>query len=189
MGPMLQALLEDRFKLKLDRETQELPVYVLTVAQDGLKMQRAKESCTAFEWDRYPPPPGQTASDHCSVIGTGPNIRLNHTLDGAGVSITDGSRAAPGLITFLSHELDRPVIDKTGLKGSFDFHIEWNRPATARLLGPGGPEDHGKSASTDDPDSPSIFTAVQEQLGLKLESGKGPIEILVVDHAEKPHEK
>jgi uncharacterized protein (TIGR03435 family) len=186
MGPMLQSLLEDRFKLKLRRETKELPVYVLTVAKSGPKFIPSKErSCTTFHWVRNSPPPGQSTSIHCGVIEL-TNIQLNRTLDAVGMRIRGASDIEPGLMTFLSRELDRIVIDKTGLTGLFDFRLEWNRAATAALVSSGALNDPNKATPSPDPDSPSIFTALEEQLGLKLESSKGPVEVLIIDHAEKP---
>jgi uncharacterized protein (TIGR03435 family) len=85
----------------------------------------------------------------------------------------------------LNLALDRPVIDKTGLAGRFDIHLEFAADqATPGLHGlvPDSP------AATSDPSGPTIFTAIQEQLGLKLESTKGPVELLVIDHIERPSE-
>jgi uncharacterized protein (TIGR03435 family) len=177
MTSLLQSLLEDRFKLKLHRETRELPVYVLTVAKGGPKFQQSKEkSCTTFNWIRNSPPPGQIASIHCGAAEL-TNAQLNRTLDAVGISMTGATPDAPGLTWFLSRELDRIVIDKTGLTGLFDFYLEWNRAATLN-----------KAATSADPDNPSLFTALPDQLGLKLTPEKGPVEILVIDHAEKPSE-
>ncbi|HXP87210.1 MAG TPA: M56 and DUF3738 domain-containing protein [Bryobacteraceae bacterium] len=83
----------------------------------------------------------------------------------------------------LSLRLGRSVIDKTGLTGSYDFDLKWTPdPAQAAALGAPGPD----AAPPPDPNGPSIFTAVQEQLGLRLESTKGQVDILAIDHAEKP---
>jgi uncharacterized protein (TIGR03435 family) len=155
---MLQALLEDRFKLKVHRETKELPVYELTVAKNGLKIHPAKEgSCSDVD------PTKQAAlnrkpSDFCGYVGM-----RGGSLEATKQSISD-------LATTLSFVLGRTVVDKTGLKEAFDIHLEF------------APNDAADSTS------PSIFTAVQEQLGLKLESGKGPVEVLVIDQVEKPSE-
>jgi uncharacterized protein (TIGR03435 family) len=81
----------------------------------------------------------------------------------------------------LSLTLGRPVIDKTGLTGMFEVHLRW----TADLATQGSPVDSNPPSVTDST-GPSIFTALQEQLGLKLESGKGPVDILVIDHVEEP---
>jgi len=177
MTSLLQSLLEDRFKLKLHRQTKELPVYVLTVAKGGPKFQPSNEkSCPSFNWIRNSPPPGQIANIHCGAAEL-TNAQLNRTLDAVGISMTGATPDAPGLTWFLSRELDHTVIDKTGLTGLFDFYLEWNRAATL-----------DKAATSADPDNPSLFTALNDQLGLKLASEKGPVEVLVIDHAEKPTE-
>src|SRR5258708_28151361 len=122
MTSLLQSLLEDKFKLKLHRETKELPVYVLTVAKGGPKFQQSKEkSCTTFNWIRNSPPPGQIASIHCGAAEL-TNAQLNRTLNAVGISIKGVTPDAPGLMFFLSRELDRIVIDKTGLTGLFAFY-------------------------------------------------------------------
>ena len=78
----------------------------------------------------------------------------------------------------LSNELNRPVTDKTGLTGVYDFELKWSP-----LVLPATPVDPVPAM---DPDRPSIFTALEEQLGLRLESGKGMVEVLVIDHSERP---
>src|SRR5260370_12793387 len=98
MTSLLQSLLEDRFKLKLHRETKELPVYVLTVAKGGPKFQQSKEkSCTTFNWTRDSPPPGQISSIHCGAAEL-TNAQLNRTLDAVGISIKGATPDAPGLM-------------------------------------------------------------------------------------------
>jgi len=185
MGPMLQGLLREKFGLRIHRAMQELPVYELTVSKDrpGTAIRKSAEgSCPTFEWHRSSPPPGQGISVHCGALEL-TNISLNHTLvaDGMNLRGVPGNPFAPSLATFLSRQLDHLVIDKTGLTGLFDFHLEWNRLATDRLLGRSVPDDA-------DDGGPSLFTAVQEQLGLKLERRKAPVEVLVVDQARKPSE-
>ena len=88
----------------------------------------------------------------------------------------------------LSNMLGRSVIDKTGYNGTFDVHLEFSPEGIAPLGGGGFGAASGLAAHAGDADSfrPSVFTAVQQQLGLRLESQKGPVEILVIDHAEKP---
>jgi uncharacterized protein (TIGR03435 family) len=174
-GPMLQALLEDRFQLKVHRASVERPVYLLTTEKGGLKMQLSREgSCTAYSMDSLPPLPAPNAprSVYCDFPRfTGDGV--NWTLDGAGVSMEK-------LASTLSRTgLDRPVVDKTGLVGGFDLHLKW----TADV-----PEDTTRSGAKPDPTGLSIFTALKEQLGLKLEAAKAPIEILVIDHVEQPSE-
>jgi uncharacterized protein (TIGR03435 family) len=89
------------------------------------------------------------------------------------------------LVQQLSLMLGHSVVDKTGLTGKYDIRLSWT-PDQPQLPGPGGPEGPRAEASSDS--GPSIFTAVQEQLGLKLDSQKGPVAIVVVDHIEKPTE-
>ncbi len=158
-GPMLQALLEDRFKLKLHRETREVAVYNLTIAKSGLKIQpRAPDSCTA--------PPGQKVSKPCA----GANLSLGPTsaVEFFGVTM-------PDLALTLRNLVERPVIDKTALAGIYDVPLRFSPDPPA-------------GASPANYTGPSIFTALEEQLGLKLESGRGPHEFLVVDNVERPSE-
>jgi bla regulator protein blaR1 len=172
-GPMLQVLLEDRFKLKIHRETREVAVYELTVAKGGPKMQPLREgSCIPF--DPTSPPRLASGQRPCGVVGISPPGRSAH-YEFPGFSLNDLSKFLPRL-------LGRPVIDKTGLTGVFDFHLEFaldeSTPGVGLRLSP-----------SDDPiGGPSIFTAVQEQLGLKLGSARGPGEFLVIDHVERPTE-
>jgi uncharacterized protein (TIGR03435 family) len=88
-----------------------------------------------------------------------------------------------GMVLLLARELGHPVIDKTGLTGMYDITLDW-APAQAAPSAPTA--DAGQASPPSDPSKPSLFTALQEQLGLKLEPQKGPIETLVIDHAEKP---
>jgi uncharacterized protein (TIGR03435 family) len=176
-GPMLRALLEDRFKLKVHRETKEAPVYLLTIAKGGPKLRLAKEgSCVSTDINHPPPQPapGQPRARACGseVIG------IDGTFDLYGATMA-------GFSTQLAIRLDRDVIDKTGIVGMFDIHLEVSRADLAlRALAGGevGQADLFASDST----GPSIFTALQQQLGLKLESGKEPVEFLVIDQIEKP---
>jgi uncharacterized protein (TIGR03435 family) len=153
---MIQALLADRFKLTIRRETKELPVYDLVVAKSGSKLPESTEGDGGFRW------------------GGG---RIN----GRMVSMTD-------FVEVLSASLGRPVFDRTALTARYDIKLQWT-PAHFVQEGPGGKNEPGeKERSPIDPDGPSIFTAIQEQLGLKLESRKGPVETIVVERAEKPTE-
>jgi len=156
---MLAALLEDRFQIKLHRETKEMPVYMLVAGKNGPKLQ-------------------------ANAGEPGPRMQLGRgQLIGKKVPMTM-------LVQQLSQQLGRPVVDNTDLKGEYDFKLVWTpQPGEGGAMfagpgGPGGPEGPPPS----DPDGPSIFAAIQEQLGLKLESEKGPVEILVLDRVEKPSE-
>jgi uncharacterized protein (TIGR03435 family) len=173
MRTMVQSLLADRFKLMLHRETKELPVYDLVAAKGGLKLAAPKEgSCTTPDRNNppRPPQPGEPPPRYCG------NIRMGRGLvEAYGINMER-------FLTVLSDTLGRTVIDKTGFTGTFDVHLEF-APDEAVVGGP-----PGQPASSADSNAPSIFTALQEQLGLKVDSSKGPVEVLVIDHAEKPSE-
>ena len=156
---MLQSMLEDRFRLKLHRETKESAVYALVVSKGGPKIRSSTDQSSPD--DTGPARPGDGPNHGGILLGNG-------MLIGNAVML---SRFA----TVLSPQLERTVIDRTGLTGRFDIQLHWS------------PDINGKPPETTS-DAPSIFTAMQEQLGLKLESGKGPVELIVIDRAEKPAE-
>jgi uncharacterized protein (TIGR03435 family) len=140
---MLQALLADRFQLKYHREEREGTVYFLTKTNKKLKLEPAKDK-DAYPWAGAPQGGGFGAN---GVAGT--NITM------------------PELAARLSRVLERPVIDRTGLDGSYDFKYEYSS------------DDGGGDRTT------SILMSMQA-LGLKMESGKGPVRTIVIDRAEKP---
>jgi uncharacterized protein (TIGR03435 family) len=170
-GQMLQALLEDRFQLKIHRETREGPVYTLNAARGGPKLHSFTEgSCKPWPT----PPPPQLTKEYCTrmIYGLG-----KPAVEAQGATLDEFSK-------LLRAVLDRPVIDKTGITGRFDIRVEFSRAGTEleaiQLKGPSTPSDTGGP--------PSIFVAIQEQLGLRLESGRGPVDTLVIDHIERPTE-
>jgi uncharacterized protein (TIGR03435 family) len=169
---MLQALLQDRFKLTLHRETKELPVYSLVVAKNGPKLQEAKPA--------EPDGNGIRGPDGRPAVG-GHFVRMARgELNGHSLGMAD-------IVRLLTQQLGRTVLDRTGLTGNYDFTLQWT-PDEGQPPGfkePAGGQGIGSSAPRDS-SWPSIFTAIQEQLGLKLESQRGPVEILVIDHAERP---
>lgn len=179
-GPMLQTLLEDRFKLRLHRETKLLPVYELTVAKGGTKLKRSKEgSCTPFSMDSPPLPPvrapGEPHATFCGFLGFGVE-GLDRKLEMAGVTMAE-------LASSLSRgELRRTVVDKTGLDGTFDVNLHWSMDAVQASPGTAGDPAPLPTANLT---GSSIFAAIAEQLGLKLESTKGRVEVLVIDHVER----
>jgi uncharacterized protein (TIGR03435 family) len=159
-GPMLQALLEDRFHLKIHRETREAPIYELTVAKGGPKLQPFDGSCTPVDWAEATLEPG----DCRNVAG---ESGLNATRFWRAISIDDFTMAV------LDKQFTgRAVVNKTGIAGVFDIHLEFT------------PEQNSAAADA----GPSIFTAVQEQLGLKLVPARGQEEFLVIDSVERPSE-
>ena len=163
MRERLRALLAERFQLTLHRETKEQSVYALVVAKGGPKLQQAQ-----------------------AMEGTGPRgpmMRMGRgELSGQGVELEMLTRT-------LSSQLGRTVIDRTGLKGNFDFKLTWTPDPgqSATPLG-GGPPPGADAPPPPDPNGPSVFTALQEQLGLRLESQKGPVEMLVIESVAKPSE-
>jgi uncharacterized protein (TIGR03435 family) len=140
MAAALQLLLKDRFKLTFHRETKEATTYALVVGKGGSKLQPAADE----------------SGKYGTWVSRGQFKAQNETLD--------------RFCDVLSRNLDRPVVDMTGLSGKFDFVLDYT-PNDPKVLDPAG--------------APSIFTAVQEQLGLKLESRKGPMEMFVIDRIEK----
>jgi uncharacterized protein (TIGR03435 family) len=172
MTLMLQSLIEDRFQLKMHRDTRELPVYELVIASGGPKIKISEDQGPV-----RPPEPG------VSPQRGGPMPRGSARL-GRGDFEANGVPFGT-LITALSQALDRVVIDKTSFKGRYDIKLQWTPEIEQGPGLPGGPE---SSAPRVDAQGPSIFTALQEQLGLRLESSKGPVEVIVIDSVQKPSE-
>jgi bla regulator protein blaR1 len=167
---MMQDLLAERFGLKFHRETKDLPIYSLVPAKGGPKLVEKKQE------------PVVDATGGPSVDGgRGPQPRGQMIRMGRG-SITGEQMSTAMLVNQLSSILGRNVVDKTGLTGQYDVKLSWAPDESQGALIPGH-EDRPESSGSD---GPSVFTALQEQLGLKLESGKGPVEVVVVDKVEKP---
>jgi uncharacterized protein (TIGR03435 family) len=172
MGPMLQSLLRDRSKLVFHRETRELPAYLLTLSKKGIKLQATKAgSCTPWTLDSTPPvlAAGQKPPIFCGFRGIGYD-GADRMLEIAGATMAD-------LAAALSGALRQTVLDRTGLTGIFDVHLKWSPEIVT------GPGTWAPSS-----DGPSLFTAIQEQLGLKLDATKTPVEVLVIDRLERPSE-
>lgn len=175
--PMLQALLADRFQLRIHRETKELPIYTLVIARKdgklGPNLVEAKgDSCTAFDPKQpLPPPaePGKAPVLYCGGMAMRPN------------GLTAASIQISQLTQNFSRMLGRIVIDKTGLTGKYDVSMEWPPEALQSLQMSGAPPLSSSEAAP-----PSIFTLIQEQLGLKLEAQKGPVDTIVIDGVERP---
>jgi uncharacterized protein (TIGR03435 family) len=189
-GPMMQAILEERFRLKIRREIKEVPVYDLTVAKGGPKLQPFKEgSCTPFPSSPFPPV-SLTELNAQYVRG----VRYcRYQINGiAGRSATvDVQSISLDQFAAIFRDMDRPVINKTGIAGLFDFRLVYTPDeSTPRLLGLIDDADAQlpANAPSDPATSPSIFTALEQQLGLKLEPAKGPSEYLVIDSVERPSE-
>ena len=183
MNLMLQALLEDRFRLTVHRETRDLPIYVLALAAGerrlGPRFHPTTVDCAAVLARLYPPggppapPPPFTPGQPPPCGSTG----------GPGQILAQGMTMGQ-LASSLSLRVNRFVVDKTGLTGNFDINLEW-MPDQFQGAGPLGAVS-GAPPPSPDTSGPSIYTALQEQLSLKLESTKGPVEVLVIDRVEQP---
>jgi uncharacterized protein (TIGR03435 family) len=177
---MLQDLLRDRFQLRTHRETRELSVYELTIAKTGFKLKEAVPRSGAPA-DIPPPPPGTAPPTNPEALPTPPPGAIGNF----GIGVAASSVPIGALASVLSGILGRPVIDKTGLDGEYDFKFVYSRVG---LTGPPVAVSDSPAALAPPDPRPSIFTAVQERLGLKLDSTKGPLEVIVVDSVSKPIE-
>jgi uncharacterized protein (TIGR03435 family) len=172
---MVQALLADRFKLRMRNESRQLPIYALVMARSdrktGSQLRPSSEAdCLKVPLlGSGPPPLFDRSHPFCGVLYTPTGYWT-----GRGVSME-------ALASNLARVTSRVVLNRTGLPGTFDLDLQWT-DLTA-LLQPGGPPPDAPPPA----DNPmSIFTALQEQLGLKLESTRGPVDVLVIDHVEQP---
>ena len=153
---MFQHLLEDRFKLQFHKETKILPAYELVVEKSGSKMTE-NHNPEHFDFPVQGRGIGSIQATHCSMSY---------------------------FSWIISQNLRKPIVDQTGLKGFYDFKLEWTPE-----LPPGAAERAAEAGVTlPSANGPDIFTALREQLGLRLDSHKGPVEVMVIDHVEKPTE-
>ena len=203
--PMMQSLLEDRFQLKAHMETRELPVYDLVVMKDGPKIKRSADQTTPSfaatqpgpcEAAQGPPPAPPTLPaggfrpDTPMPRGTTMIMMSNN-----GMTLRASATPFANLVRMLQQQLGRAIVDKTGLTGLYDFELTFTPDGLQSPFGrgvplpPPPPPDGGPVSAPATPADPvpSIFTSVQ-QLGLKLESTKAPIEVLVIDSVQKPTE-
>jgi uncharacterized protein (TIGR03435 family) len=211
---MMQSLLEDRFQLKAHKETRDLPVYNLVVGKDGPKLKASADQtpppllangppqpcdpdAAQFALPPPPPPPRGGGADGRGALpdlSNMPRGAMFMMMSPTGMTMVTNGVPIGNLVNMLSNQVGRPVIDKTDLKGLFDFKLTFSPEGLQGPFGPGGPPPGiglnagglSTSPNASDP-NPSLFTAIQE-LGLRLESTKGPVEVLVVDSAQKPTE-
>jgi uncharacterized protein (TIGR03435 family) len=156
---MLQGLLADRLKLALHRETRDLTVYALVIAKNGPKLQESKPGDTypnGFKGPDGVTRPGGIHFDGQRQIAQGVPVRA--------------------LLFHLSQQLHRTLLDETGLSGTYDFGLKLPDSIPLGIDGPAPPESY----------EPAVSAAIEQQLGLKLEPKKVPMEVLVIDHVEKP---
>ena len=189
---MLLNLLKDRFRLAMHMEARDMPIYDLVMARPdsglGPGLKRTSRECQEQATVRIggasgaqagappgagapsPTPSGDLNRPACGQSGMGPGIA-----GAGGVPITI-------LVQMLSQLTGRRVVDKTGLAGLYDLTLRY---APESALGAGGVPP-GAAPSATDPNAPNLFTALQEQLGLKLDSQRGPVEVIVIDRIERP---
>ena len=195
-GPMFRALLEDRFKLRIRREVREADVYALTVARGGPRLQAFQEgSCVQLPNPvRLPLEPLAAGQRYCQTPGLvggaslSPEAQLkavasnpNRVVEWEGITLEDFTRR---VLNGMANGLGRRVIDKTGLAGKFNIRLEFAPPPVASSR----PELVALQAAAGEPTAPPIETALQEQLGLKLESAKGEGQRFVIESIERPSE-
>jgi uncharacterized protein (TIGR03435 family) len=179
---MLQSLLEDRFQLRVRHETKVLPLYELSLARGADKLQAAKlAACLATDPNAPlpPPAPGETPRLPCGRIG----MRITPSfvrMEGASVSVAD-------LAQRLSFLLGRTVADQTDFTGMFDVHLQFAHdqalaglPDLVGAAEPPKPPPDGDSAT-----DPSVFAALQEQLGLKLAATHAPVDLLIIENVQR----
>jgi len=206
---LVKSLLIERFKLAAHTESRELQVYALMLARSdgklgpGLRPASAECAATIAARGRGGPPregPGERGGGPGGpggpgAIGRGPIAppQPGQPMPCGMMRFGPGSLAAGGtpiaqLATSLSPWVNRIVVDKTGLTGPYEIDLQWtpDQMPQGGPGGPGGPPPGGSPFPPIDPNGPSIFTAVQEQLGLKLDSTRSPVEVLVIDHVEPP---
>jgi uncharacterized protein (TIGR03435 family) len=216
---MLQSLLAERFKLTIHREKKDLPGYALVVGKNGPKLKESQVD-PASPVDEAPP-----AADGGAVVGGGGRgLGGGGGLGGGRGAARNGMPPMPAggsfmmmrgrghidakkqdlssIANMLARQLDRPVVDQTGLKGTYDYSLDWTPDGSegGERFGPGGRSGEGVGAGApptggggrgltvgapDGNSGPPLLTAIQEQLGLRLERRKVPLDLIVIDHVEK----
>ncbi len=197
VNEMLQNLLSERFQLTLHHETKDASLYELTVGKNGPKL---KKFVAGPDAPAALPPPGSPlpmGKDGFPVVPPGATLMM---MSPKGQRVVASKQPISRLVNLLESALNSPVLDKTGLTGEFDYTLEFMPegggilpglaglpppppPPPAAPTGAGGPPAPGVPG--DNIDAPPLLAAVQDQLGLKLEKKRGPLDILVIDHAEK----
>jgi uncharacterized protein (TIGR03435 family) len=192
---MLRSLLADRFRLETHKETRELPIYALQVARRdgrlGPGLRPTDVDCSVPPGSRAPAAPAPGAAQRGGVPPAGDrSVEASGSRPACGLRVGPGSMTAgatrmPQLATTLSNFVGRLVVDRSGLSGGYDFDLQWT---PERPVDPLGASAGLFPTPPADADRPSIFTALSEQLGLALQSSKGPVEVLVIDRIERASE-
>jgi uncharacterized protein (TIGR03435 family) len=189
---MLRRMLEQRFRLVAHHEFREMPIYRLVVGNSGSKLKSYQEHGIGEAPSQRDTPNSASAKlpvDRDGFPVPSPGKRQTMTV------MTDGrphmlaiQMSMGELAEWLTSQVDRSVIDATGLKGEFDFRLTWAIGEGTSWRGLTPPPAAGEVPAANGPidsDAPTIFDAIREQLGLKLLQGKGRVDVLVIDHIEK----
>jgi uncharacterized protein (TIGR03435 family) len=190
---MLQNLLADRFKLTFHREMREMQTYQLVISKNGPKIKESVEDDGRHTIAAPPTRMSNAAADGSVDPGVDKDGFPILPPGRAGMIVINGRVRMQGvgesmdqLSSWLANQLDVQVIDSTGLKGKYDFSLYWTVDSIRGGLSPVAGSEAGTPLTPARGDSgPTLFDAIQSQLGLKLEQKKGPVEIIVVDHVEK----
>jgi uncharacterized protein (TIGR03435 family) len=170
VGPIAREVAVDRFQLKTHEEKRELPVYLLVRSRAdgtlGARLTRAETDCTLRGQTPVPPAPGEPLPQNLSRCGLTQRMGV----------VNMGGFPMDAFVRVLATTVGRVVVNRTGLDGNWDLDLEY-----APDLSADGPA--GQSAATD---RPSIFAALQEQLGLKLEAGRAPVSVVAIDNIRRP---
>ena len=189
---MWQAFLAERFGLKVHKESKEVQVYALVVGKNGPKLKKSESTPFGAGPDGPPPPPPPPGGRGPGAGGRG-MVRMNMQ-SGAKMRLSATGMEMSNFAEMLSRQVGKPVFDSTGITGVYDFDLEFKpeegmggllRGMPTPMPRPDGGGGEAHAPALDNVEAPSIFTAVQDQLGLKLESKKGPLDTIVVDYADK----
>jgi uncharacterized protein (TIGR03435 family) len=204
---MFQNLLIERFKMEVHKDKKDLPIFTLSVGKNGPKLKATELDASAFAPPTPGgpgglggpglaplPPPGAGRGGFPMIPEGRPGMMI--MFQEGHMRMTAVGQPVSGIVNFLSMQFGRPVVDSTGLTGRYDFQMDFAPeqgmgPGRGMMMAPpppggggvGGGEGGGPASAASDP-APNLITAVQ-QLGLKLDSGKGPVDLIVVDKAEK----
>jgi uncharacterized protein (TIGR03435 family) len=182
---MLQHLLAERFKLATHHESKEMDAYELVIGKNGPKLKESVDDPAAGP-PPEPPPPGPLPKDKDGHVIVPAGATIFETTNGVPWARMNASKETmESFVARVSSFLRQPVFDATGLKGTYDFVLTWS-PDLVGMGVPPPPPGGGEAPSAPlAPDGPTLFGAIQSQLGLKLESRKRQVDVLVLDHAEK----
>jgi bla regulator protein blaR1 len=177
MSLMMQSLLADRFKLKVHVQSAELPIYALLFAKSGPKLTVTENVPTTTDEDQPPSFPIRAEDVRKGLLVL---------YRGQAAEMTAKATTLDELVRWLAGYSEiggRTVVNRTGLPGPYDFTLRWTRE---RLIAQGQQDEQLRAAPSNVPEAPGLFTALQEQLGLRLMSTKGPVDVLVIDHIDLP---